>query len=455
MPSLVSRIRDLRRTTIVTISSVCVLAAGCDTGPAGKAHVPVGRVLIIGIDGASSRVVGPMLRDGRLPNLAAIAKEGVHGHILSSYLPLLSPRVWTTVATGKDATQHGIHSWVRETSDESLARLNYSYDRESHALWNILSSRGKTVGIVNWLTTYPPEVVRGVMVSSHTFPAEVEGKVFLGTMFAGVNGSKLEPVKRGSARNSVIYPEEWTDRVLDERHAEVTLTEFTNPFLGDDSIAVETFGQETMSRWYDTDERFVSIAREIQDELNPDLTMVLLQGIDRVCHALWAGVENPRAYPPETRWPPEKIAKARVAVETYYQYSDALIGKLLEGVGPDDLVIVLSDHGFEAPKPGTKVGTGSHHSEASRQGVFFARGRGIRAGAGTRGLTIKDVTPTVLAWLGIPVGDDMDGIPADFLEVDPLPSIATHDTTEILRVEGVVGTDEAMLKELQSLGYIE
>lgn len=161
------------------------------------------------------------------------------------------------------------------------------------------------------------------------------------------------------------------------------------------------------------------------------------------------------AYPPETRWSPKRISKARIAVEGYYRFTDALIGVLLEDVGPDDLVMVMSDHGFEAPKIGARVGTGSHHSEASRNGVFFARGREIRAGAGTRGLTINDVTPTVLAWLGIPVGEDMDGKPAAFLEIPIAPTIPTHDTTEILRLEGTSGTDEAMLKELKSLGYIE
>jgi predicted AlkP superfamily phosphohydrolase/phosphomutase len=298
-------------------------------------------------------------------------------------------------------------------------------------------------------------VIRGVIVSSHTFPAEVDGKIFLGEMFAGVNGRKLEPVDRGTTRSSAVYPEEWTDRVLDEHHVDVVLTDVADPFSVDESIATMIFTIETMSQWYDTDQRFVSIAREIQQELRPDLMMVLLQGIDRTSHALWAGVEMPEAYTTEKRWSPERIAKARAAIEGFYEYTDALIGVLLEGVDSDDLVIVMSDHGFEAPKPETKIGTGAHFSHAAQNGVFFARGRDIRAGSGTDGLTISDVTPTVLGWLGIPVGEDMDGKPAAFLETALEPTIPTHDTTEILRLEGALGTDEAMLKELKSLGYIE
>jgi arylsulfatase A-like enzyme len=68
---------------------------------------------------------------------------------------------------------------------------------------------------------------------------------------------------------------------------------------------------------------------------------------------------------------------------------------------------------------------------------------------------MNDVTPTVLTWLGIPIGDDMDGQPAAFLETTPKPSIPTHDTTAIRRLAGASGSDEAILKQLKQLGYIE
>ena len=37
------------------------------------------RALIIGIDGATNKLIAPMLAEGRLPNLAAIARDGVTG----------------------------------------------------------------------------------------------------------------------------------------------------------------------------------------------------------------------------------------------------------------------------------------------------------------------------------------------------------------------------------------
>ena len=50
------------------------------------------------------------------------------------------------------------------------------------------------------------------------------------------------------------------------------------------------------------------------------------------------------------------------------------------GYGPDDLIVVLSDHGFEAkpfgdPEHGKLVLTGGHESPAARDGMLIARGR--------------------------------------------------------------------------------
>ena len=80
--------------------------AGC-----GREPTPRGRVLLVGIDGASPRLTGPWIEQGLLPHLAEIERTGVSGE-LRSHRPLLSPRIWTSIATGKAPGKHGITSWV-------------------------------------------------------------------------------------------------------------------------------------------------------------------------------------------------------------------------------------------------------------------------------------------------------------------------------------------------------
>ena len=428
-------------------ATACTLAVAVACGAEDR---PVGRVLLVGIDGASARVIDPLRSAGRLPHLDRIASAGVYGP-LRSFPRLRSPRIWTTVATGKTPEKHGIEGWVKPLAP-GVIELYYSRDRRGHALWNIASEAGLRVAVVNWLVTYPPEVVNGVLVSDHTFPSEIDGKLFIANDVAKHFGVALEPVPRGVDRGPVVSPIEWTAKVLAETHRTAQLTPFADPFAANPALPYPIF-YEHLSGFYRRDQALVSIALQIQEEIRPDLMMVLLQGIDRVSHFYWAGIEAPAGDAESPFDPPQRDA-ARGALETYYAYTDALVGRLMSALGPDDLVIVLSDHGFETDVDGWV--TGNHKSPRAEMGVIFARGRGIEPQAEAGAITINDITPTVLAWLGLPTARDMDGRPAAFLRASSRKPIASYDTGPIRRLsEADSGADDAILEELRTLGYVE
>ncbi|HJO22701.1 MAG TPA: alkaline phosphatase family protein [Myxococcota bacterium] len=412
-------------------------------------ETPSGRVLVIGIDGASLRVIQPLMQQGRLPHLESIAQKGVSGP-LKSHHPLLSPRVWTSVATGKEPDKHGIKSWVKSTGPKTT-RLLYSSDRKGHALWNILSEAGYTVGVVNWLMTYPPEVVHGVLVSDHTTSYEVDGKKYLARIFSG--RSEPEPISVEEERNAVTFPPSWQARSLSEHHTRGELTNVPNPFDGNTDLPGQDF-LEQYSLFYEQDERFASIALEIELEIQPSLLMVLLQGIDRTSHFLWAGFEPAEAYSEKRRIDRRQQAAARAALETYYEFTDALIGLFLERYDEHDLVLVVSDHGFEAAETGV-AHTGGHISAEAEDGIVFARGPGIEK-TSKPDMSVNDVTPLILAWLGEPLAQDMDGVVPGFFKGNLVEPIETYDTTEIMRLEGSgSGSEEVLMEQLRQLGYVD
>jgi len=412
-----------------------------------------GRVLVIGLDGATPVLIDPLLEAGRLPHLARIAGEGVHGTI-RSIEPIESPRIWNTVATGRLPEQHGILAFALPKVEGEPRRLYLSHDRKVHALWNIASGLGMSVGIVNFWNTYPPEVVNGVMVSDHLLAQQVRGRLAL---------THAEDVPAGP----VVHPDAWHARLLramdDDADSSLSppspLTGFTNP-LRDNPELPEYLGLagQSLPRRFDEDEALTRIALEIEGSIRPDLMMVLLPGIDRVSHFLWSSMEDIETYDEELHITPDEQSAGRAALERYYEFSDALVGRLVERMGPDDLVIVMSDHGFEAGR-GMGLLTGVHEGEAAIDGVFFARGRGVRPGTGTRGLGVADVAPTVLAWWGLPSADDLAGRPAAFLSSELTRGrqrIATWDTTEIERLPfAESGAEEELVERLKSLGYIE
>ena len=72
---------------------------------------PLGKVFILGLDGADWRIIDRLEAEGRLPNLARLRHEGAWG-LLRSQKPLLSPIVWTTIATGRHPLDHGIMGFL-------------------------------------------------------------------------------------------------------------------------------------------------------------------------------------------------------------------------------------------------------------------------------------------------------------------------------------------------------
>ncbi|HEB91578.1 MAG TPA: hypothetical protein ENI85_18530 [Deltaproteobacteria bacterium] len=405
-----------------------------------------GRVLLIGIDGATFRVIRPLMTAGRLPNLQAVAGEGVHGPLRSAF-PLVSPRIWTTIATGKVPLKHGIHHWIRKAADGST-RLNLGTDRLVPAIWNITSSFGFTNGVVNWLNTYPPEKINGVMISDFAIAGQREARERL---FAGNEQAK------GHVGESVTYPSEWQD-ILEELNRDARpLLDHRNPFDHNEALPA-WLRQDIPAESFRDDDLVTRMALEVQDRLHPEIMLVYLSGIDKVSHNTWGAMEPPTAYPPHIHFTDSERAATRAALEDYYVYTDELIGRLLDGYGPDDLVLIVSDHGFEAELLVQWL-TGGHESEKAVNGILFARGPGV-----PRGKTIlpsdvpgiADITPTILAWLGLPVAADMDGHVARFVEIDSVEKVPSYDDIPVERETDDRGeVEDSIMDQLRSLGYVE
>jgi predicted AlkP superfamily phosphohydrolase/phosphomutase len=420
---------------LLVTCALVLLASACADGDAER-----GRVLLVGIDGASLRVARPLLQAGKLPNLERIARRGVYGP-LRSHPPMMSPRIWTSIATGMLPDHHGIRGFAKE-DDAGHQRLYLSSDRTVPALWNIASEAGLRVAVVNWWATYPVERVDGVMVSDHLVAGEIQGR-------RDLTGAE------DAAAGPLVHPRAWRARVEALAQVDERLTAFDDPFADADALP-RWAAAEQLSRRFREDERVVRIALAIDEAERPDLLMVFLPGIDRVSHRLWGALEPPSRYP-RALFTPSQRSAAVTALHAYYRFTDALIGLLVARFGPDDLVLVVSDHGFEA---GGGLGflTGGHETAASLDGVVFARGRHIAAPAQPHVVSVNDVTPTILAWLALPVGRDMDGQPASFLDL-PRESIARIDSYADMVVErpaaGPSGAEQRMLENLRALGYLE
>ena len=402
------------------------------------------KVLLIGWDAADWKVIGPLLDAGKLPNLERLVNSGVMGD-LATLSPSLSPMLWTSIATGKRAFKHGICGFTEPDPQSGQIRPVSNLSRKTRAVWNILNLEGLTCNVVGWWPSHPAEPVRGVMVSNH-YPRAVAPM------------DKPWPLRPGT-----IHPQRLAEHLAALRlHPQEVQAADILPFV---PKAAEV-DQET-------DKRLASLAKILGEcssvhaaatalvQLEPwDFMAVYYDAIDHFCHAFM------RYHPPRMNDVSEKdFAIYQDVVAGGYRFHDAMLGVLMGLAGRDVTVMLISDHGFHPdhlrPKsiPHEPAGPAVQHRH---HGIFVLAGPGIKQDERVYGANLLDITPTILALYGMPVGRDMDGKPLVSAFEKP-PEIETIDSWDDVAGEdgahpadAVIDPIEAQesLDQLVALGYI-
>jgi hypothetical protein len=119
---------------------------------------------------------------------------------------------------------------------------------------------------------------------------------------------------------------------------------------------------------------------------------------------------------------------------------DEAIGRAMVALRPEDLLLVVSGYGMEPLGLGKRlvervIGdpeiSGTH--EAAPDGFLMAYGASVARGRPEALASVVDVVPTILYFLGLPVGRDMDGharadlFQQSFTEERPITFIPTYD----------------------------
>jgi len=258
------------------------------------------KVLVIGLDGVTFDLIEPWVAQGKLPNLGRLMQKGAWGRLQSTQ-PAHSAPAWTSCVTGVNPGKHGITSFYRwEAEKQRFIPVN-ALDIHYPALWNIMSTHGKKVGILNLPIGYPPPEMNGYAVS-------------------GMMAPDLE---------SACYPASLKDELL----SVVPDYEIEAPILPDRRATLEGILHQMEVR--------ETAANYLQECYPTDFTMVVFTGSDRLQHFYWADMDP--EHPAHDRLVGQGLGHA---IELGYQKLDQAVGRLLERSGDETTVIVLSDHGF-------------------------------------------------------------------------------------------------------------
>lgn len=498
------------------------------------------KVLLLGLDGATWRIIQPLFAQGKLPNLQRLVHEGSSG-VLKSLEPMVSPTIWTSIASGKRPEKHGVWDFVVAAKNVRCKRI-----------WDMTTERGIKTGLCSYMVTWPPP--------------EVHGFVIPGSFSRGVetHPASLQPIReldvmqRSEHRKTPteLLKLAWQCRKLGVRSSSFVAAAST--------LAQIKMNGEFLAKFFETRrigaqfyaDVFVRQARAFQTELSMYITML----IDATSHNYWKFMEPERF----AKVDQAEVEKYRDTIYRAYESSDATLGYILQNLRDENtVVLVLSDHGFQSVPEAqgrtpdrtvrilpealmTTLGwnlekvrtfnirgstffrdqeenaariqqmeedlclirlaasnamlfnvsrdpsnnleirlrdeveelddlavrlpdgrviaankiiegdtggiSGDHHPD----GILIAAGAGIRRGHQLASASVLDITPTLLALLGLPVGRDMDGRVLEelFVEKPPVQFIDTWENAAWQFQKDEEESTEELKNHLRSLGYL-
>ena len=402
------------------------------------------RLLLVGWDAADWQIIHPLLDAGLLPNLRRLVEGGVAGN-LASLAPMLSPILWTSIATGKRAYAHGVRGFVESLPDRSGLRPVGTSTRQSKALWNIFSQSGLHNVVCGWQASHPAEPILGAMVSN---------------LFAvsPVAASEDWALTAGS-----VEPSRWAQSLADLRvrpsDIEAPMLQQLIPRAGELDQSDPRVRQRLgfLARRLAEVITLHAAATELLEKEPWDFGAVYYECIDQLGH------EFMPFHPPRLSGISERNFEFYKDVMTgIYRFHDLMLERLLQLAGPEACVMIVSDHGFESGinRPNVPVEPALWHRP---QGIFVLHGPGIKADEIIEGATLLDLAPTALTLFGLPVGDDMEGkvLVHAFKDTPTVERIASWEDQPGAagRLERDAGEDdpaaaEAALQQLVELGYI-
>lgn len=412
------------------------------------------RVLLLGWDAADWHIIHPLLEAGKMPVLEKLIERGVSGKI-TTLQPVLSPILWNSIATGKHADKHGILGFVEPLPDQAGVRAVSSTSRKAKALWNILSQNGMRSGVVNWYASQPAEPVNGTIFTNRfvAFLPEEPGKtpahprsVHPADLRDWADDLRVHPTDLSPQQVLAFFPNRKPEDLQDPRLD--TLIKLLAECATTHNLATHLAAQD-----------------------NWELLAVYYDTIDHACHQF---IEY---HPPAMAHVSAEDAELYgEVVNGIYRYHDLMLGSLLDMVGQETSVILLSDHGFYSDhlRPHIKEHTreavakiGEERNPTSwhrPHGIFVAAGEAIQHDELIHGASLLDIAPTVLTLLGLPVADDMDGrvLTRIFKEPVKIERIASYEAPhpqdgmhrDAAAEESDPWTARQALLQLAELGYI-
>ncbi len=262
------------------------------------------KLIVIGWDAATWKVLLPWVEKGYLPHLAEMMDQGVFGTLHSTPLPV-SPAAWTTIVTGKNPAKHNVFDWF--SRDEGSYQVTYVHSGQirTRTVWDYLNQAGLRVGVFNLPMLYPASTVDGFMLSGLAAPsAHADGFSYPTNLIQEIE---------------MVTGPYWT----------------TEP-------EIYQYGRE--QEYLDNILAWLEYQKQVLDYLfenHPsDVYWLVFMQTDHILHKFWRYMDD--TFP---GYRPAYDSQYKDAILKVFQRLDAILGEWKTTLGDDTNFMLISDHG--------------------------------------------------------------------------------------------------------------
>lgn len=270
----------------------------------GGKHHRKRKLFVLGLDGATWTVLLPLIKKGYMPTLKRMIEKGAWGNLQSTIPPITGP-AWTSFATGKNPNKTGVYDFlVRDINSYHLKPI-CSSTFKNKSFWDFLSFMGYKVGVVCFPMLYPPYPVNGFMIS-------------------GIGSPK---------HANIFYPNDLKHEIQDIVDNYETQVDYHSVRYNDNELFLRD-----LINFFDKQKKVI---KYLMSSKNWDLFLYVFSAVDWIQHLMWRHIDEDHPFYDTTMSP-----HLKEKFNEFFFKIDLFIGEILDILGKDANIIILSDHGF-------------------------------------------------------------------------------------------------------------
>jgi len=249
------------------------------------------RLVIIGLDGVPFTLLKDLTETGIMANTAQIIRDGFFTAMRSS-VPEVSSVAWSSIITGENPGSHGIFGFTDLFPNSYEMRFPNFGELKSPPFWKV--SKGKSI-IINVPSTYPVRAMNGVHISG----------------FVSIRFDKS------------VFPR---SLIPELKNLDYRLDVDSEKAHRDLSLFLQDLDESLTGR--------IKASEYLWEHMDWQTFMLVFTGTDRLMHFLFPAYED-------------EGHEYHNDFLNHFQRIDQAIGTICSKLTSGDVLIMLSDHGFE------------------------------------------------------------------------------------------------------------